>query len=152
MSIYTVLCRYNAVIFSPNTLNRHPISHLGRRDMGCLLRVQTLLYGITKLLLYFIGYRIIMDRVITAPHCTYFKGAPDIAHSVGPLVARRWAIGGPTACAISGVLASYVAVSIILCLYVHMFTRVALKWASKTTYCAIMTTMSALLAINFFNR
>ena len=38
--VYTVRCRYNAVIFQPNSHNRYSISP----RLGCLLRVQSLIY------------------------------------------------------------------------------------------------------------
>ena len=59
-------CRYNAINFSCNLHNRHPIVRPSVRHMGCLLWVQYLIYSLLWLLQC---CHDIFDRLITALQC-----------------------------------------------------------------------------------
>ena len=60
---FIVRCRYNAVNFPPNPIDR-PLG----RDMGCILGAQTLdLYSVSVMAVMYV----ILDRVITALDCIF---------------------------------------------------------------------------------
>ena len=67
--LYTMWCRYNAVSFIPNPHKRHPIAHPLGWGMGCILRLQTLIYILHQSLQCWMQYHITLDRFMTALSC-----------------------------------------------------------------------------------
>ena len=67
--VYTVRCRYNAVIFLKNINKRHPIARPLGRGMGCLLWIQDLIDILPQFLQLLIQYLTTLHRVITALYC-----------------------------------------------------------------------------------
>ena len=63
----TVRCRYKAVNFLRCPHKIRPIARPLGRGMGCILWVQTVIYTPPQSLQWCMQYRVILDRVITAP-------------------------------------------------------------------------------------
>ena len=61
--IYTVWCHYNGVNFFLIHHKRHAIACLLRRDMGCLLCIQTLLYILPPSLQWCMQYPVILNEL-----------------------------------------------------------------------------------------
>ena len=70
----TVRCCYNTVNFLQKFHKIHPVARpLGRRCMGCILWVKTLIYILPQSLWWCMQYGFILYRVITVPNCTLFE-------------------------------------------------------------------------------
>ena len=64
--------RYNAVRCLQLIYNGHPIARPWGRDMGCLLWVKALINILPRSLQWWMHYRVLLHRVITALHCIFF--------------------------------------------------------------------------------
>ena len=73
--IYMVRCRFSTFDFLQNPCFRHSMAHSCGPAVGCLLwgKVETLIYVLFQLLQYCMQYRIILERVVTAPDYIYFN-------------------------------------------------------------------------------
>ena len=68
---HTVLCRYNAVKFLPNSPKIHPLARPLGRGMGCILWVRTVIFTLPQSLQWLVQYHVILDHVITALGCIW---------------------------------------------------------------------------------